>query len=92
MARHQQRIACMMMINMIMIIMIMILLTSVDARVYHDFLPKKNDRNNYDIYKIFKEFGYDDDKLEYHRRRFMQMENQTSDRVAPGGPAAQHHK
>lgn len=83
----QKRNAAVMGISIILVMLFVSagLIRSVDGRA---FLSKKSVDNN-DVYEVFKEFGYDDAKLEYYRRqsRFMQ-----EDRVAPGGPAAQHHK
>lgn len=78
--------------QIIVLLLVLIVLrsttTSVEGRVYRDLLPKKLD-TMIDIYRVFKELGYDESKLEYYSRRSM-LEDQR-DRVAPGGPAAQHH-
>uniref|UniRef100_A0A803LVQ0 Uncharacterized protein n=1 Tax=Chenopodium quinoa TaxID=63459 RepID=A0A803LVQ0_CHEQI len=81
----KQRVVCIIVLLLVFVLGSMI--TSANARVYRDYLPTKLD--TIDIYRVFKELGYDESKLEYFRRRSM-VEDQR-DRVAPGGPAAQHH-
>lgn len=80
----KQTVACISFILLLLVLMGSI--SSTDARVYRDFMPKIDSNN---VYDLFKDLGYDQTKLEYYRRRSMQEDQR--DRVAPGGPAAQHH-